>query len=165
MSITAPANIKYDDIGEYAEKIGSFHGVYDSEGRADVKALVVALGGVVQYSDVPESLDVHGPGSFVVNIPTHTSGRRDRFTIAHELAHYFLHYRYPNLEGRQTFGRGGRNRAETEANVFASSLLMPADKFTWAYHELDGDAWALARRFDVSPAAAEVRAHVLGLAV
>jgi hypothetical protein len=163
VSVATPSNLKYKDIGEYAEKIGSFHGIYDREGRADVKALVRALGGDIQYSDVPESLEVGGPGNFVVNIPTHTSDRRDRFTIAHELAHYFLHYRYPNLEGRQTFGRGGRNRAETEANVFASSLLMPEAEFMQAFRELNGDEWRLARRFDVSPAAAGVRAQVLGL--
>lgn len=63
------------------------------------------------------------------------------------------------------FGRGQRNRAETEANVFASSLLMPQASFTKAYDELYPNIVALARRSDVSPAAAEVRCEVFGLPV
>ena len=96
-------------------------------------------------------------------IPHHTSARRDRFTKAHELGHYFLHYLYPKVSGEARFGRGARDRAETEANVFASALLMPSEQFKRAYAEVGGDVWQLASRFDVSPRAAEVRAEVLGL--
>ena len=54
-------------------------------------------------------------------------------------------------------------RQVAEASLFASALLMPADEFRAAYTEVDGDAWKLAVRFDVSPRAAGVRAQALQL--
>lgn len=158
-----PCNLKYSDISNYAEAVGQHHAIYDALGNADIEALVKRLGGKISKNAGDESLEVLAPSSFVVNIPTHTSEWRDRFTIAHELAHYFLHYRYAELDGPRKFGRGRKDRAETEANVFASALLMPSEEFKRAHKQLDGDVWSLARRFDVSPAAAEVRAQVLGI--
>lgn len=92
-----------------------------------------------------------------------TSNRRDRFTIAHELGHYFLHYLEPEVDGPRTFGRGERNRAETQANIFAAALLMPTEFFRQAHKRFGNDWWTLAEIFGVSPKAAEVRAQVLGL--
>jgi hypothetical protein len=57
----------------------------------------------------------------------------------------------------------GRDRAETEADLFAAALLMPHDTFSEAFVAYDGDVWQLSARFGVSPAAARVRAQVLGL--
>lgn len=152
-------------ISAYAERVGKHHEVY-AEGRADLGKLLNALGGKVDVSDsffAQEALTVHEPGNFVVHLPPMTSDRRDRFTIAHELGHYFLHYLYPKKGEAMSFGRGARNRAETQANVFAASLLMPADLFCDAHHRLGSDWWALADAFGVSPRAAEVRAQVLGI--
>jgi Zn-dependent peptidase ImmA (M78 family) len=61
---------------------------------------------------------------------------RQRFTIAHELGHYFLHAGY-NVhldEGRAAFtvnlrnskSSKGEDNDEREANLFAAELLMPA---------------------------------------
>lgn len=128
--------------------------------------LVRELGGRVEESRAlvaPEALTVYGPGEFTVHLPLVTSERRDRFTVAHELGHYFLHYLYPRLEGARSFGRGGRDRAETEANVFASSLLMPEVKFREAVARHGRDWWTVADVFGVSPSAASVRAQVLGI--
>lgn len=160
---TDATDLTYDEIRRYAERIGRRHEIYDEQGCADLDYLLNRLGGVVEVHDSNESLKVRGKGDFTVYIPSTTSPRRDRFTIAHEIAHYFLHYRYPKLSGEQAYWRGGRSVAETEANVFAASLLMPEDSFTEAYSALDGDLWRLASRFEVSPAAAEVRAATLRL--
>ncbi|PPB47324.1 ImmA/IrrE family metallo-endopeptidase [Arthrobacter agilis] len=92
-----------------------------------------------------------------------TSNRRDRFTIAHELGHYFLHYLQPGMTTPKSFWRGESNRGETQANVFAASLLMPEDFFKAAFSRCGRDWWALSQIFGVSPRAAEVRAQVLGL--
>lgn len=153
-------------ISEYAERIGRFHNAYSAEGRADIAWLVRALGGSVDVSDsvfAREALTVNAPGDFLVHLPPMTSDRRDRFTIAHELGHYFLHYLEPAVEGPKTFGRGERNRGETQANVFAAALLMPAEFFRQAHARVGDDWWTLAEVFGVSPKAAEVRAQVLGL--
>lgn len=153
-------------ISEYAERIGRHHDAYSEEGRADLDRLLKALGGRVEVSEsffAQEALTIHEVGNFLVHLPPMTSDRRDRFTIAHELGHYFLHYREPNTNGPMTFRRGARNHAETQANVFAAALLMPAEFFGAAYARHGSDWWALGDIFGVSPKAAEVRAQVLGL--
>lgn len=142
---------------------GAHHGIYDGDGCADVDRLVTKLGGVVVYGDGGEALVVRERGDFTISLPTMTSARRDRFTVAHEIGHYFLHYLYPGRNGSTVFGRGSRNSIETQANVFAASLLMPAAEFRIAFAERGRDPWALASHFDVSPAAASVRMQVLGL--
>lgn len=153
-------------IGEYAEKVGVAHGLFASQDCADLEGLVSKLGGTVEVSRSffsEEALTVNSPGDFTIHLPPMTSFRRDRFTIAHELGHYFLHYRRLNLTGPADFGRGSRNRAETEANVFAASLLMPKDRFIKIHRECGGDSEAIASKFGVSPLSVDVRCQVLGL--
>jgi Zn-dependent peptidase ImmA (M78 family) len=69
---------------------------------------------------------------------------RQRFTIAHELGHYFLHAGHTVLdEGRLAYtvnlrnseSSKGEDNDEREANLFAAELLMPA-KFL--REDLDG---------------------------
>lgn len=154
-------------IQKYAEKIAEFHDIFPAEGQpADLDTLLSKLGGRTVVSENfsgIEALTVHDTGSFVVHLPPMTSARRDRFTIAHELGHYFLHYREPGHSGYATFGRGKRNPMETQANYFAAALLMPSTRFERAFRRLAGDVWALADAFEVSPRAVEVRAQSLGL--
>lgn len=161
--VIEPARLSYDAIRDYAERVGEHYAIYDRSGAGDVRALVRQLGGRVAIGDSRESLHVNGPGDFTIFLPHMTSSRRDRFTIAHELGHYFLHYLYPKRTAAASFGRGERNIVETQANVFASSLLMPAEQFRAAWSKHSGNLRALAKIFDVSPAAVEVRAEVLGL--
>lgn len=63
------------------------------------------------------------------------SARRRRFTIAHELAHYMLH-----KDQSETFyahrDAGQNGGIETEANIFASSILMPEVLVKQALSEL-----------------------------
>lgn len=56
---------------------------------------------------------------------------RSRFTVAHELGHYYLKHRaerYENISfsGRNREPREADARLETEANMFAARLLAPA---------------------------------------
>lgn len=162
-NITQPANLTNRAIGMYAERIASHFNLFEDGSRADIDELVAKLGGEVEWSDGPESLHVRQDGTFTIFIPLTTSSRRDRFTKAHELGHFFLHHLLPAVDGEGSFNRGSRSRAETEANIFASSLLMPAGLFSETWRELNGNERAVARKFDVSPVAAEVRAKVLGL--
>ncbi|MGF0312498.1 hypothetical protein CH249_12565 [Rhodococcus sp. 05-2255-3B1] len=157
-----PAGLTNAAIQKYAERIGEHHQIYSVDGHADVDGLLKMLGGRIEYAMDDESLHVFEPGNFTVYIPQFTSSRRDRFTLAHELGHYFLHYVYKRETAAKAFGRGGRDRAETEANVFASALLMPEEYFKRQFHLCNGDTWSLASIFGVSPKAADVRAEVLG---
>lgn len=162
MEVTQPANLSNATIAQYAKRIGEENEIFEN-GRADLRKMLALFGGKIEYRDGGEALHVRSPSDFTIYLPRFTSVARDRFTIAHELGHYFLHYRYPNLGYEKGFGRGARSRAETEANVFASSLLMPEEDFKSKWNELGGDVWLMASHFDVSPAAAQVRAEVLSL--
>ncbi|MGP4058435.1 ImmA/IrrE family metallo-endopeptidase [Mycobacterium sp. 4D054] len=167
-AVEAPrSRLSYAAIATYAQQIAREHGVIDTNGRVNVHELLTRLGGEIVVDDRAESLEVREPGDFTVIIPTHTSQLRDRFTIAHELGHYFLHYRAPashRVGGPiSTFTRLGRNVAETQANVFASNLLMPEDHFRSVFEHLGHDMSRVARHFEVSVPAAKVRAEYLGL--
>lgn len=132
----------------------------------DLEKLVRRMGGSIQvrfdgYRD-PESLYVAEDGTFTVFVPPNTSMLRDRFTIAHELGHLMLHHDMESTEP-VSFQRYGRSREETEANAFAGALLMPADKFRTAWARHGRNLAKVARQFQVSQSAADVRRQVLGL--
>ena len=103
---------------------------------------------------------------------------RQRFTIAHEIAHFVLHLKKNRKSqlfiDRFVFRRDensstGNDREEVQANRFGAALLMPATlvRKEIRRHELDlDDAEAidfLARRFLVSTAAMTNRLTTLGL--
>ena len=75
------------------------------------------------YLNISGSIFVHEKNSFDIVLPIFTSPIRDRFTIAHEIGHYFLH----SLAGERKIcaNREGSNLVEWEANWFAASFLMP----------------------------------------
>jgi len=84
---------------------------------------------------------------------------RRRFTIAHELGHWFLHQR----EQTSLFCRHGQvderderpplPPIEEEANHFAAALLMPAEMVRREYTRAAGDFDSLCRTFSSSGAA------------
>jgi Zn-dependent peptidase ImmA (M78 family) len=102
---------------------------------------------------------------------------RQRFTVAHELAHLLLHrYTTPHADGRYQVrfrdeaSSKGSVREEIEANQFAAELLMPekflrlfTDKMRFDLADDVGDADAVARliklakRFEVSVQALSFR--------
>lgn len=109
----------------------------------------------------PDTILVHGQGDFDILIGPLQSSERARFATAHELGHYVLHSDYGRIPIIAT--REGTGRIEWEANWFAAALLMPSRMFTDAWHRSKGDIRYLAVHFDVSYAAAEIRAKSLGL--
>ena len=113
-STTEASSLSTRAIQKYAETVADHYDIYNESGSADLDALLSKLGGRIEYSDGPEALHVDSVGEFTVFIPNFTSTRRDRFTLSHELGHYFLHYVYPKVSGKKSFARGDRNRAETQ---------------------------------------------------
>jgi predicted transcriptional regulator len=162
-----PSELPKAVIYEIAEKITKQLGF---EPGGDLFQVVKNLGGTVSYRDFfdPEesdsgSLEVSGRGNFKIYISHDTSEERDRFTIAHELGHYILHYILPKKIGEMKVDRYGSNRIEWEANWFAAAFLMPRDSFVSEYRQLGGNLVKLAKKFKVSLMAARIRSDVLGL--
>lgn len=101
--------------------------------------------------------------SYEIKVNRHDSKGRQRFTVAHELAHYLLH--------RDQIGDGVRDDAlyrsslsdvrEAEANRLAAEILMPAAKIREALAEYPGTEedklYTLAAIFGVSEVAMEIR--------
>lgn len=122
----------------------------------------------VVVMDVPEGsgedgLTMHDPelGVTVVAVATSTVSGRQRFTLAHELAHYL---RGEHLSGADVHQR--QSRDETVAHAFARNLLLPLESVVglWATGVepsiLLND---LVRHFDVSPKVALIQMQHAGV--
>lgn len=93
-----------------------------------------------------------------------TSGGRKRFTIAHEFGHYILHrhqqHQFECGSDVIEVGGGSERNIESEADLFASTLLMPLDDFR---RQIDGQPVSFdllgccADRYGVSLTAAALR--------
>lgn len=92
---------------------------------------------------------------------------RQRFTVAHELAHFLLH-----RDSEDFFVKSEtRHRSndlfeylepedkyiEREANAFAAAILMPQNLLRPAFERLSGNVSLLAKLFQVSEAAMNIR--------
>ena len=94
-----------------------------------------------------------------------------RFIVAHELAHYVLHYDNDNDQGIYAHRdhRVGKNKYENDADYFAAALLMPRKVFRRRYQELKdnnvtGDyATILAEKLEVTYIMASRRIQELSL--
>lgn len=140
-----------------------------------IEQIVSTIGGTICYTsynqdDAPESIIVRPDLTFEIFLSSLTSQNRDRFTIAHELGHLFLHYPLvkklnPSASMRATRwvdeGNQDLQRCEWEANWFAASFLMPSSEFKTKAIKMDIDA--LSSHFGVSRNAAEVRKKSLRL--
>lgn len=146
---------------DFAKKVG-----YQAGGELEM--VVEQMGGKIVYqtfADLSRSLDasirVMGSGNFEIYLPDYTNAERDRFSIAHEIGHYILHY--PLANAPMVARRFGSTRVEWEANWFAAGFLMPEAAFRKQFARHPKNIAGVARHFRVSAAAATARAKALGL--
>ena len=156
-----PSNARKDAIDAFASKVATQLGY---TAGAPLHPIVEKLGGHIYYERLEAlasaSILVRRQGDFDIFLPHDTSAERDRFSIAHELGHYVLHF---PISGQQPMmaQRFGSTRVEWEANWFAAGFLMPAADFKDRFVDRSSLP-AVARHFGVSMAAAEARAKALG---
>lgn len=142
----------------------------------DVEKLVAQQGIEVVREAGSDSLSgmliVDDEGAFVV-VNSNDVRKRQRFTLAHELAHFVLH----RPEGEAVFHRDekasqGTDRVEMDANAFAAELLMPEEAVRAEASTCDLDLVtddglrnirAMAKRFGVSEQAMSFRLQNLGI--
>ena len=104
------------------------------EGAVDLEALLSEFDILKEEVDLPDTvsgvLDRRDSSHPIILVQKKHSVTRKRFTIAHEIGHFFLH----NIPGihmdRPLFFReenipAAHRKMETEANQFAAGLLMP----------------------------------------
>jgi len=135
---------------------------------ADLDPIVERVGGTIVYrsfADLGDSEDasvrVWDVGRFEIVLPDYTSLARDRFSIAHELGHYVLHY--PLVKKPMKAARYGSTPVEWEANWFAAGFLM-AEALFRQRHAAKRSPSEMARYFGVSTAAVIARTKSLRLA-
>lgn len=150
---------------------------HGSHGRIDPEAIATSHAIRFAYASFPETFDGHlvfddGRFFIICNDRLHPRGSpRSRFTLAHELGHYFLH-KDVILAGHLPphFSRvevPSDDFLEADADFFASRLLLPADAVRQHYAATPGSPLAriaiLADHFGTSLTATAYRVLGLGL--
>lgn len=121
-------------------------------------------------------LQVYDSNSAIILINSLHHSNRQRFSIAHELGHFFLHAKKGIHIDKKTFLRDKKSssaldNSEIEANKFAAELLMPRDfllneiKSRGIEDLIDTDediVKELAEKFRVSTTAMAIKIQTLG---
>ncbi|SRR6266566_225427 len=145
-----------------------------------VEVLASAVGAEVRYEPFPGQLSgmVHrkADGSAIIGINSLHPLTRQRFSIAHELAHLVLHKdedlhvdETSSIRFRSELSSRAVDVGEIEANQFAAELLMPSKMLFSEIDKLPGDLGTeeavtkLAERFQVSEQAMTFRLSGLGV--
>lgn len=105
-----------------------------------------------------------GSEGFVIRINRHDPAKRQRFTVAHELAHFLLHRDEigTGIEDDVLYRSSLSDRREQQANRLAADILMPGDLLAEAREAAEekgvGDVVLyLADLFAVSEAAMRIK--------
>jgi Zn-dependent peptidase ImmA (M78 family) len=168
-----------DVINNVADLVRSSLGLslpYDPE-----KAVETLGGRIIQDVDdmaIDAYIKKDGEDGFVISLNGKKPFLRERFTIAHELGHLFLHmgflinkdlWKNQNTEFQDSaYYRmsGNYSQEESEANEFAAAFLMPREEFKAQIYSNPSDnridIRAIADYFQVSPSAVLTRAKWLG---
>jgi len=106
-------------------------------------------------------------GDYVIKINRHENRPRQRFTLAHELAHFLLHKDYIDAHNEGIidnvlYRSGAPEQKEYEANRLAADLLMPTALITEQMDKIgapmsDEVVEYMAKIFEVSNAAMEIK--------
>lgn len=155
----------YNVLDAFAETLLAHLG-FQAETAIDISSIAKVLGLNVFSADLQDNIagyikyENNEKNIYVNNTQPVT---RQRFTVAHEIAHYILHRDLLVQEGGTPLFRGGNsNPAEQQANRLAAALLMPKNKVIELYRNIK-DINLLAQRFWVSYDAMANRLSSLGL--
>jgi Zn-dependent peptidase ImmA (M78 family) len=128
------------------------------------------LGIEVRLSSLPTGISgqiARKENGYLIKVNRHESRERQRFTVAHEIAHFLLHREIIDAQpegimDNVLYRSGNAAQIEYEANRLAADLVMPRNlvdselgKFGGALSEEALEQ--LAERFAVSKAAMEIR--------
>lgn len=144
----------------------------------DVLSLAQHQGIRVVFQDLQDDISgmlVQSEHETVIGVNVRHHENRQRFTLAHELAHHKLHPKTPTVyvDGMMVHYRGQQGQGpaviELEANAFAAALLMPEDFLREDIGDRTFDLFdestvrRLAQRYKVSVQALTIRLMELGL--
>ena len=143
--------------------------------------------GSIEIKSYPTDNEVNGAiylsdRVYSIIINSDKPAKRQYFTLAHEMGHYWLHREdlvdepgsgfvdLKDAESMSVFLRPDRTpgisklaRQEREANTFAAEILMPEEEVR-EFFKISGDIEDTAAAFNVSTVAMAIRLEKLGLA-
>ena len=145
-----------------------------------VEDIIRELG--IQYRNIPmpagqSGYIEHENGRYTITVNASESAHRQRFTAAHELAHYLLHRDLLVERGGlarhsdSLFGEFAPSNPpqpfspthEVEANKLAAQIIMPRDAVSSAFEPFLDNVDEVAKRFGVSRQAMAIRLKTLNL--
>lgn len=128
------------------------------------RAFGVAIKGATLGPGISGEIRPDGMGSYVIRVNRHDSPGRQRFTVAHEIAHFLLHKQYigAGITDDALYRSNQSSRIEAEANRLAADIVMPTNPVRQAAEEfaqlgVADLSTALAERFGVSTAAMSIK--------
>jgi Zn-dependent peptidase ImmA (M78 family) len=128
-----PVRPRYSRINTEVERL--LNGAKVRQPPVPVEKLAKDAGAKVVRNDFKEDVSgvlIRRDGTIVIGVASSQSAERQRFTIAHELAHLLLHDgedvhvdKMFRVNLRSQLSSKAEDVEEIEANAFAASLLMP----------------------------------------
>lgn len=174
------ANVTPEKRRQISEMASAVRRALKLQSPIDVNLAVNNLGGTLEFVDPDEiayeAIVEKQPEGFRIRIANDRAEARQNFSVAHEIAHLFLHMGYivspekwNNIVAYEDSvrARHGYTEEEYEAHQFAAAFLMPEDEFLEvakrAYAGGKYDLSAISEHFGVSLKAAKTRGQWLGL--
>ncbi len=132
---------------------------------------IIKIHGITIINDGEIDNDISGyiekrVNNWIIGINKYHSPRRQRFTLAHEFAHYLFDKELLEKEGIHydtiLFRGTSNNEIEKRANEFAARIMMPENIFKGYINQGIKNIPKLADIFNVSLAAIKFRGYNLG---
>lgn len=162
----------FRELQKIAPEYKSILSAYLSEYPVKLGGLARELGvGAIKVSSMGTGISgqIAKEGNhYIIRVNRNEARERQRFTIAHEIAHYLLHRHVidnsPNgITDNVLYRSGAPERIEYEANRLAAELVMPINLVEKKLQEefqgvvTEATIESLADSFEVSKAAMEIR--------
>lgn len=139
-----PVRVRYARIARLVDDLIAKHRV--TRPPVDVRKIARSEGFRISYEELDDDLSgflLKGSKQFVIGVNSSNAVTRQRFTIAHECGHAFLHdfddLHIDFIKLRSSLSSKAVDVEEIEANTFAASLLMPEQLLTKDLLEWGGD--------------------------
>ena len=161
----------YRELSRIREEHRKFVDKYISDYPVKLGQIARDLGVLIKISSLRIGISgqiTNENGNYIIRVNRHEARERQRFTIAHELAHFLLHRHIidssdDGITDTVLYRSGASENVEYEANRLAAEIIMPLELLEKQLNEefggvvTDASIEGLAASFQVSKAAMEIR--------
>ena len=140
--------------------------LHSSQAPVNLQAIANDLGVNILHADLGEDiagvvrkdLMFGGSSGYLILVNSRDGTNRQRFTIAHELAHFLLHKEYigDGIKENALYRSNLSNSMERQANRLAANILMPRILVDKLMSQYKGDITLVAKKLQVSQEALKI---------